>query len=100
MVCWVWVPWVRLQFLQCSSVVRLYLDVSIGGLRWGMTLGAGKAMFMRGGACATELCLMVGWVCVLVFDWGWLTYCRLWRCVFRFLLLGVFCNLFGLSLYV
>ena len=32
-----------------SSVVCLYLDVLIGGFWWGMTLGIGKAMLMRGG---------------------------------------------------
>ena len=68
-------------------------------LRWGMMLGAGKAMLMRGGACATELCLMVVWVCVFVSNSGWFSCCGLWRCVFRFLLLGAFCNLFGLCLY-
>jgi hypothetical protein len=58
-VCWVCVPWARFQFFLCYSVVCLYLDVFIGGFRWGMTLGVGKAMLMRGGACATELCLIV-----------------------------------------
>ncbi len=52
------------HILYCSSVVCLYLVVSMGGLRWGITLGAGKAQFMRGGACAAELCLMVVCVCV------------------------------------
>ncbi len=56
-------------------MVCLYLDMFMGGLRWGMTLEAGKAMLMRGGACATELCLMVGWVCAFVSIWGWLS-CR------------------------
>ena len=31
-----------------------------------MTLGAGKAMLMRGGDCATELCLLVCCVCYLI----------------------------------
>ena len=56
--CWVWVPRVRFQFLYCSSVVCLYLNVFIGVCRWGMTLGIGKAMLMQGGACATDLRLM------------------------------------------
>ncbi len=56
--CWVLVPRVRFQFLYCSSVVCVYLDVFMGVFRWGMTLGIGKAMLMRGGACATELRLM------------------------------------------
>ena len=72
-------------------MVCLYLDVFIGGLRWGMTLGAGNAMLMRGGACATDLCLMVGWVCVFQSNWGWLSDCGLLRYVFRFLLLSAFC---------
>ena len=76
----------------------MYLDVFIGGFRWGMTLGAGKAMLMRGGACATELCLMVGWVSVVVFIWRWLSCCGLWECVFRFLMLCA-CILCGLKLY-
>jgi len=50
----------------CSNVVCLYLGVYVGRFRWGMTLGGGTAMLMRGGACATEMCLMVGWVCVIV----------------------------------
>ena len=90
MVSWMCAFWVRFQFLQCSSVVCLYLDVFIGGFRWGMPLGVGKAMLMRGGACATELCLMVVWVCVFVSSWGWFSCCGLWRCVFLFLLFGVF----------
>ena len=45
-------------------MVCLYLDMFMGGFRWGITLGSGEAMLMRGGACATELCLMVGCVCV------------------------------------
>ena len=85
--------------LLCSSVICLYLDVFIGGFRWGMTLGAGKAMLMRGSACATELCLMVGWVCVFDSNWCWLSYCGLRRCVFRFLMLGAICTLFGVNLY-
>ena len=82
-VCWVCIPWVRVQFLYCSSVVCLYLDVFIGGFRWGMTLGVGEAMLMRGGACATELCLMDGWVCVIVSNRCGLHACELWKCGFR-----------------
>ena len=41
----------------------------MGEFRLGMTLWAGKAMLMRGGACATELCLMMGCVCVIVSNW-------------------------------
>ena len=70
---WLRVPCVRCQFLYCSSVVCLYLDVFMGGLRWGITLGAGKAMLMRGGACATELCLIVGCVCLYRSCWCWLS---------------------------
>jgi hypothetical protein len=85
--------------LYCSSVFCLYLDVFIGGFWWGMTLGVGKAMLMRGGACATELCLMMGWVCVIVSNWCGLPACELWRCGFRFLALSAFCSLCGLNLY-
>ena len=56
--CWVWVPRVRFQFLYCSRLICLYLDVFIGWFRWGMTLGIGKAILMRGGACATKLRLV------------------------------------------
>ena len=80
-------------------MVCIYLDVFIGGFWWGITLGAGKAMLMRGGACAAELCLRVGWVCVIVSNWSWLSYCGLWKCVFRFLMLVAFCTLSGLNLY-
>ena len=48
------------HLLYCSSVVCLYLVVSMGGFRCGITLGAGNAILMRGGACAAELRLMVG----------------------------------------
>ncbi len=51
------------RLMYCSSVVCLYLVVFVGGFRWGIVLGDGKAQLMRGGACATELCLMVGCVC-------------------------------------
>jgi len=37
------------------------LDVFMGEFRWGIRLGAGKAMMLRGGACATELCLISNW---------------------------------------
>ena len=60
---------------------------------------AGKAMLMRGGACATELYLMVGCVCLFVSNWCWLSCCGYGGCVFRFLMLGAFCTLFGLNLY-
>jgi len=80
-------------------VVCLYLDVVVGGFRWGMTLGVGYALLMRGGACVSELCLMVGWGFVVVSLWfGWSS-CGLWECVFRFLMLGVVFTLRGLSLY-
>ena len=46
-----------------SSVVCLYLVVFNDGFWWGMTQGVGNYMLMRGGACATELYLMMGWVC-------------------------------------
>ena len=48
------------HLLYCSNVVCLYLVVSMGGFRCGITLGAGNAILMRGGACAAELRLMVG----------------------------------------
>ena len=69
------VPCVRCQVLYCSSVVCLYLDVFTGGFRCGITLGAGKAMLMRGGACATELCLMVGCVLLSKYNWCGLSCC-------------------------
>ncbi len=57
--------WLGSRF--CSVLVCfLYLDVLVGGFRWGLTLGVWKAMWMRGGPCATELCLMVDWVYVIV----------------------------------
>ena len=70
---WLGVPWVRCQFLYCSNKVCLYLDVFVGGFRWGNTQGAGKAMMMRGGACATELCLMAGCVRLSNSNWCWLS---------------------------
>ncbi len=72
---WLGVPSVRCNFFYCSSVVCLYLDVLMGGFRWGITLGAGKAMLMRDGACATELCLMVGCICLYNSSWCWLSCC-------------------------
>ena len=66
---WLGVPCVRCQFFYYSSVVCLYLDVFMGEFRWGITLGVGKAMLMRGGACAAELCLMVGFVCLSSSIW-------------------------------
>ena len=80
-------------------MVCLYLDVFIGGIRWDMTLGAGKAMLMQCGACATELCLVVDWVSVFVSNWSWLSYCGLWEGGFRFLMWGDFCTLCVLNLY-
>ena len=79
----------------------LYLDdgLFIGGFRRVMTLGDGKAMLMRGGTCATELCLTVGWVCLFDFNWCWLSCCGYRGLVFRFLMLGAFFILFGLNLY-
>ena len=71
----------------------------MGGFRWGIMMGAGKAMLMRGGACATELCLMVGCECLSISTWCWLSCCGYCGCVFLFLVLGVFGTLFGLSLY-
>ena len=59
----------------------------VNRFRWGVTLGAGKAMLMRGGACFTELCLMVSWVCVIATKGCGLSPCGLWECVLRFLLL-------------
>ena len=64
------------HLLYCSSVVCLYLVVFMGGFRWGITLDAGKAMLMRDGACATELCLMVGCVCVYSSSWCRLSGCK------------------------
>ena len=80
-------------------MVCLYLEVFIGGFRWGMTLGVGKAMLMRGGACATELCLMMGWVGVIVYSWCELPACELWKCGFLSLVLSAFCTLCSLNLY-
>jgi hypothetical protein len=70
---WWGISCVRCHVLYCYSVVCLYLDVFLGGFRWGITLGVGKAMLMRGGACATELCLMVGCVCLSSSGWCWLS---------------------------
>ncbi len=91
---------VLFQFLYCSSVVCLYLDVFMGRFRWGLTLGVGKAMLMRGGACAIELCLMVG--CVYPSSSGrcWLSQCGVCGCVFLFLMFGIFCIFVGISIYV
>ncbi len=66
---WCGVSCVLFKVLYCSSVVCLYLDVLMGRFRWGITLGVGKAMLMRGGACATEMCLMVGCVCLSSSGW-------------------------------
>jgi hypothetical protein len=46
------------QILYWSSVVYLQEVAFVGVFRWGLNLGVGKAMLMRGGACAAELCLM------------------------------------------
>ena len=40
------------HLMYCSSVVCLCLVVFVGGFRRDIALGAGKAMLMRGGACA------------------------------------------------
>jgi len=99
MVCWVRFPWVRFQCLYCSNVVCLYLDVIMGGFRCVMTLGFGMVMLMRG-ARATELCLMVGWVCVFVIWSVVLSSCGFWMCVLRFfVVLAALCNLCGFNLY-
>ena len=66
---WLGVPCVCCQALYSSSVVCLYLVLFMGGFRWGIALGAGKAMLMRGGACAIELCLMVSCVCLSRSNW-------------------------------
>ncbi len=83
----------------CSSVVCLYLVVFMGGFRWGIALGAGKAVLMRGGACATELCLMVGCVCSSSSGWYLLSLCGFCGCIFLFLMFGYLCGFGGLSLY-
>ena len=70
---WLGVRSVRCQLFDCSSVVCLYLDVFMGEFRWDITLGAGKVMLKRGGACATELCLMVDCVCLSSSNWCWLS---------------------------
>jgi hypothetical protein len=51
------------HFLKRSSVLCLFKDVLRKLFRWGMKLGVGKAIFMRDGACATELRLMEFGVC-------------------------------------
>jgi hypothetical protein len=84
--------------MYCSIVVCLYLGVVRGGFRWGITLGAGKAMLMRGGACATELCLMVGCGCLSRSGCCWLLLCGFCGCIFLFLMTGVLCIFWGLSL--
>ena len=87
------------HLMYCSIVVCLYLVVFVGGFRWGITLGAGKAMLMRGGACATELYLMVGCVCLSSSGWWWLSLCGLCGCIFLFLMFSVLCIFGDLSLY-
>ncbi len=96
---WLGVSFVRCQFLYCASVVCLYLGVFMGGFRWGITLGAGKAMLMRGGACAAELCLMDG--CVCLSNAGCYLLSRYWFSmrVFLFLVFGVIGTVFGRSLH-
>ena len=71
----------------------------MGGFLWGITLGVGKAILMRGGACATELCFMVGSGCLSWSGWFRLVLCGFCVCIFLFLLLGVLCIFGGLSLY-
>ena len=106
-VCWcVWCgcgflvvgPLGSIPVFLCSSVVGLYFDVFMGGFRWGITPWARKAMLMRGGACATELCLMVGCVCLCDSVWCWLSCYGYRGCVSLFLVLGGFCTLFDLNL--
>ncbi len=63
----------------------------IGGFRCGITLGAGNAQLMRGGACAAELCLMVGCVCCSSSGWYRLSWCGFCGCIFLFLVFGVLC---------
>ncbi len=51
--------------------------------------------------CATELCLMMGWVCGIVAKECELPSCRFWVCILRFLgVIGARCAFGGLSLYV
>ena len=63
--CDVWgIVWFRVQYL---SIVVCVCGVNMGvGFLCGMEHGVGKAMLMRGGACAAELRLMRVW-----FDFGW-----------------------------
>ena len=84
--------------MYCSSVVCLYLFVFMDGFRWGITLGTGKTMLMRGGACATELCLMVGCGCLSSSGWYWLSLCGFCWCIFLLFMMGVLCIVWGLSL--
>jgi hypothetical protein len=84
--------------MYCSSVVCLCLVVFNGRFRWGMTHGVGNDMLMRGGACATELCLMVGWVCGIATKGCGLPCCGLGECILRFRgVLGARCAFGGLS---
>ena len=93
------VPLVRLQFLYYSSVVYLFLVVVNGGFRLAMMQGVGNVILMRGGACATELCLMVGWVCGVTTVGCGLPSCGLWECILRFRgVLGARCAFGVLSL--
>ena len=87
------------HLMYCSSVVCLYLVVFMCGFRWGITLGAGKPMLMRGGACATELRLMVGCVCLSSSGRCCLSFCGFCGCIFLLLMFGVLCIFLGLSLY-
>ncbi len=57
-------------------------------------------MFLRSGACATELYLMVGWVCGIAAKGCGLPSCGLWVCILSFLgVLGARCAFGGLSSY-
>jgi hypothetical protein len=65
-----------------------------------MTQGVGNDMLMRGGACATELCLMVDWVYGITTMGCGLPSCGLWECILRFRVeLRARCAFGGLSLY-
>ena len=98
--CFVRFPLICIQFLYCSSVVCLYVVVLVDGLRWGMTLGVGNAMFIRGGACVTELCLMVGWVCCIMSGGCGLSSYVFWEGTLRFRIVwGTRCVFGGLKLY-
>jgi hypothetical protein len=81
-------------------MICLSFDVFMGRFRCGMISGVGKAMLMRGGACAAELCLLMGCVCVIGIGRVVLPSCGLWECVLRFLgVLDACRTLFGISLY-